>query len=185
MSPLWSKRLATATAAAHTAWLSREILREMTNEADRWVPLETGGILMGYHPTDAGAVVVTHAVGPGPRAIHARTRFVPDQDYHLREIARLYAASGRRLHYLGDWHCHPGGAAALSRTDRSTLKCIATEPAARAPRPLMCVLAPGPRWNIAMWQGELRSRRRCWSRRQLALRRLDVRLFDERSLTSG
>ena len=177
MSPLWSKRLATATAAAHTAWLSRETLLEMTEEADRWAPLETGGVLMGYHAGDAGAVVVTHAVGPGPNAVHERARFVPDQDYHLREIARHYAASGRRLHYLGDWHCHPGGAAELSQADRSTLKCIAAEPAARASRPLMCVLAPGPRWDVTVWQGEVRRRRRCWPRQHLALRCLDVRLF--------
>jgi integrative and conjugative element protein (TIGR02256 family) len=160
-------------------WLSRETFGEMTDEADRWAPLETGGNLLGYHATDAGAVVVTHAVGPGPHAVHERTRFVPDQDYHVSEIARLYAASGRQLQYLGDWHCHPGGAAELSRTDQGTLKRIAAAPAARASRPLMCVLAPGPRWDAAVWQGELRHPRRCWSRRQLALRRLEVQLFDE------
>jgi integrative and conjugative element protein (TIGR02256 family) len=180
MPPLWPRRLAAAAlAAAGSVWLSRKNFLEMTDEADRWAPLETGGILLGYHRPDARAFVLTHVVGPGPEAVHERTGFVPDQEYHLHEIARLYAASGRRLQYLGDWHCHPGGAAALSRTDHSTLKRIAAEPAARAARPLMCVLAPGPRWDVAVWQGELRHRRRCWSRQQLALHRLDVLLFDE------
>ena len=110
-------------------WLPVELLSEMSAEADRLAPLETGGVLLGYWGGTTAEPVVTHVLGPGPDAMHSRNQFTPDQEYHIAEIARLYADSGRRLHYLGDWHTHPGGAPALSKRDLKTLRRIAAEPA--------------------------------------------------------
>ena len=159
---------------ALTAWLPRHVICAMSAEADRVAPLETGGILLGYFASEARAVVVTEWLGPGPDAVHERSLFIPDQDYHLREIARRYAESGRRLEYAGDWHTHPHGLPSLSKTDRRTLKRIAAARHARSPRPLMCVLAPGPAWRATVWQGGLRG---CLYRR-LTVRSLDVRVYE-------
>lgn len=126
-------------------------MNDMVVEANRRTPLETGGVLMGYWSPDGAQVVVTAVVGPGPRAIHARSRFVPDAKYHEAEVARIYAASGRLHTYLGDWHTHPDAAAYLSSTDLSTLHRIGAYPAARASTPLMLVLGGGPAWSIAGW----------------------------------
>ncbi|MBW3628883.1 MAG: Mov34/MPN/PAD-1 family protein [Gemmatimonadetes bacterium] len=68
-----------------------------------------------------------------------------------QSIARIYAASGRVDTYLGDWHTHPGAGAYLSSTDLSTLHRIADCRTARAPTPLMIVLAGGPAWKVAGW----------------------------------
>lgn len=136
-------------------WLARQVLSALVEEASRAAPAETGGVLLGYRAAPDGEPVATHAVGPGPGAIHERHRFVPDHEYQLAEIARLYEESGRRLDYLGDWHTHPGGAAYLSQSDRATLRRIAAARAARASRAVMLILAPGPDWEPSAWLGRL------------------------------
>lgn len=136
-----------------TGWLPRLALRAMQEEGDSKAPLETGGILMGYWVTPVDAVVITGVIGPGPKAVHARSRFVPDAEYQEAEVARVYRTSGRLHTYLGDWHTHPRMAAYLSGTDRRTLCKIARTPGARSrvPGPLMAVLAGGAPWELRAW----------------------------------
>jgi integrative and conjugative element protein (TIGR02256 family) len=158
-----------------TLWLSRDVLSALVEEADRMAPLETGGVLLGYRP-EGDEPVVTDAIGPGPNAIHKRYRFVPDHDYQIHEIDRLYRDSGRLLEYLGDWHTHPGGLAELSTSDLAAIRAIATEKEARVPRPVMLVLAPGPDWALHAWRGTMTGRTRLW--RRLVTVRLKVHVFD-------
>lgn len=162
------------TAAPHpcTLWLPRCALREMMREADHRAPLETGGVLLGYWAAAQDAAVVEHIVGPGPRAARRRTDFAPDHAYQEREIAQLYRKAGGNLEYLGDWHTHPGGPAALSGKDVATLRRIARYSAARAPRPIMLLLAGGTPWRPAAWVGTLTKRR--WWRETLAVSPLSL-----------
>jgi integrative and conjugative element protein (TIGR02256 family) len=158
------------------AWLSRSVLTFLTEEADRAAPDETGGILLGYWTGQHGDPVITHAIGPGPGAIHERERFVPDHEFQTLQIARLYEASGRRLQYLGDWHTHPGADAYLSGKDEATLKQIAMHRDARAPKPVMLILAGGPEWLPSAWVAALTSRR-LW-RRRLITRLVQIKVFE-------
>jgi integrative and conjugative element protein (TIGR02256 family) len=157
-------------------WIGSHVLGRMRAEADRIAPSETGGVLLGYWAAISEEPVITHVIGPGPAAIHKPDFFLPDQRYHLTEIARLYEALGPQLCYLGDWHTHPGGAAYLSPTDQSTIFQIAREKAARAAHPIMVVLSPGPVWNFDGWVAHVD--RRCFRRPRLALRPIRFRLFD-------
>jgi integrative and conjugative element protein (TIGR02256 family) len=134
-------------------WLAHDVLSALTEEANRATPAETGGVLLGYIAELGKEPVVTHSVGPGPNAVHERTRFVPDHDFQLAEIARLYAASGARLQYLGDWHTLPDEAAYLSRKDKATIKQIALCKDARIKTPLMLILGFGPEWKPVAWMG--------------------------------
>lgn len=127
---------------------------------------------MGYWP-DFTSVVITDVIGPGPNAKRDRFSFHPDVAHHDDEITRIYLASGRLHTYLGDWHTHPKGAARMSPKDRKTLRAIASDPFARAPRPLMAILAGSQNWNIGVWSME--SYGFLWASR-VALAR--VRLFD-------
>lgn len=130
-------------------WLSPELRDELSIQADEWAPLETGGILLGYRDDESATLMMTTIVGPGPNADHKVDSFVPDAKWQEREISRLYAASGRRIEYLGDWHTHPTGSSLMSRRDRRTLKTISKSRTARARRPLMVVVSRGePVWNI-------------------------------------
>jgi len=133
-------------------WLSITDEEFLLREAAERFPNETGGVLMGYRG-EGGDLVVTAVLGPGPDAIHRPTSLVPDHVFHEEEIARLYEASGRRHQYLGDWHSHPGGSCALSRTDRRTLHRIARTPEARVPEPLMLVMGGGiSTWRLCVHQ---------------------------------
>lgn len=133
-------------------WIGCDAIASLESEATRRTPAETGGILLGYWAEDGRDCVVTHVIGPGPNAIHCETRFAPDHAYQVGEIGRLYEQSGRLLHYLGDWHSHPGGTGELSEQDRRTLRTIARARAARVRRPIMLILAGGPVWKPHCWR---------------------------------
>ena len=141
-----------------TAWIRAGAVDLMRQEAARKAPNETGGVLMGYLDRDGCAFLIDSAVGPGPAAMHARASFLPDHDFHEKEIARIYKESGRRITYLGDWHTHPLSTGYLSDRDLKTLKRIAADAEARARSPLMSVLA-GSKWTLFIWRGELVERR--------------------------
>lgn len=109
----------------------------LRDDSSRWVPLETGGVLLGVERDDE--LEVLELIGGGPGARRERTRFVPDGEWQRQQIADRYAASGRTLAYLGDWHSHPVGGKP-SRLDRSTAARIASTPSARCPRPLFIIV---------------------------------------------
>ena len=101
---------------------------------------------------DPERVRITGQIGPGPKALHELTSFVPDYDYQEREIAKRFRSTDGRETYLGDWHTHPGGASYLSKRDCATLSRIADYDEARAPEPLMLLLSDGDPWRVAVWR---------------------------------
>lgn len=122
----------------------------MVTEARRTDPLESGGILLGWHAADGRDLLAAAMIGPGPDAVHKRTRFEPDSAWQRRELSRVYRDSGRILTYLGDWHSHPGGSDTPSRRDERTARRIARHRSARVREPIMVIVAgQGTRWELA------------------------------------
>ncbi len=109
-------------------------------EANRWAPLETGGVLLGYGDLEGSDVVVVDVLGPGPRAEHGRSGFHPDSRWQAEQVAARYEASDRIVTYLGDWHSHPTSLPLPSEVDAGTARRIARDRAARASEPLMVIL---------------------------------------------
>lgn len=134
------------------AWISADALAVIVQEFRQSRPRETGGVLIGYEVTKDKDIVITQAVGPGPRATHNETSFTPDWLYHESEIARRYEKSGRMHTYLGDWHSHPDAATQLSLTDRHTLSKIAKHTDARIRTPLMVIIAECDPLKIQVWR---------------------------------
>lgn len=85
----------------------------MVAEANAAVPCETGGVLMGYWSDSGTEVVIVTLIGPGPRAERATDGLMPDHAFQEAAVERVYRESGRIVTYLGDWHTHPKGIAAL------------------------------------------------------------------------
>lgn len=135
-----------------TAWIDAAALDQARRHAHERHPLETGGLLLGWTDDATGDAVVAEIIGPGPAADHRRTSFLPDNDWQRAELARRYAASGRLHGYLGDWHTHPDGTGHPSVRDRRTLAGIAAAPLARAPRPLLVILAGRPDGPVHVWR---------------------------------
>lgn len=146
------------------------------DEASARFPLETGGTFMGWW-RDHSSVVVCDMIGPGPGAHHHAGSFQPDQEWQLREIARIYERSGRRTTYLGDWHTHPRAARGyVSRTDRGVLRQIISSPEARCPRPLMALLSGCPSaWLFDLWVASRRPRHLLWDGLDLDLAEVELR----------
>lgn len=124
-----------------TLWLTDRAAADIHKHADTKVPFETGGVLVGWHLGGPAEIVVARAIGPGPNAVHERTRFIPDGAWTDEQVGRVYEASGRLVTYVGDWHSHPGGSPSLSGTDVETLRRISRLPEARCPHPVMVVVA--------------------------------------------
>ena len=133
-------------------WLAESALREMSAEATRLAPLETGGVLLGWQNGDGGEVVIATVLGPGPGASHHRTRFSPDSTWQRREISCAYESSMRRLSYLGDWHSHPRGSATPSSRDTRTAKRIARARHARCGTPLIVILTESDGWHATTYR---------------------------------
>jgi integrative and conjugative element protein (TIGR02256 family) len=135
-----------------TVWLPVSLRDRMIEEAREHEPCETGGVLLGY---EAGAtdVIVCALIGAGPKAKRRRSGFEPDGEWQEPEIANAYERSGRIQTYLGDWHSHPEGVARPSRRDRDTAHRIAKHREARAPRPLMLIVArDDEEWEAAAYR---------------------------------
>lgn len=122
------------------AWLHRSALDAMLEETLARAPLETGGMLLGYRPTETDDVVITEVTGPGPGAHHGRRRFRPDGRWQQRRLAEAYASSGRITTFVGDWHCHPDEHPVPSRRDLRTARRTSRRKAARAPHPAMIIV---------------------------------------------
>jgi len=120
--------------------LREGIAEHVLADAAGFAPLETGGVLLGFHDDESGMRIVTELVGAGPKASRQRHLFTPDGPWQRAQIAEIYNASGRILAYLGDWHSHPHGNGP-SALDRSTARKIATTPAARCPHPVFLIAA--------------------------------------------
>lgn len=128
-------------------WIAEPVLDEITRLADAFAPLETGGVLVGWR--SGGDRVVAAALGPGPRALHGRHMFIPHDAWQIAAIDRLFALSGGDLDYLGDWHTHPDGIAAMSALDRKTLRKLGR----KTGDAVMAIAAPEEgRWRLAAWR---------------------------------
>jgi integrative and conjugative element protein (TIGR02256 family) len=118
-------------------WFERSALDKLYAEADRRFFVETGGALLGWrNERDA---VVARVLGPGPRAKHGLSHFEPDGKWQVAKGRAIYAASGRTIAYLGDWHTHPRGHPHPSRQDCKTACEIASDQDFRAPEPLYAI----------------------------------------------
>jgi integrative and conjugative element protein (TIGR02256 family) len=76
---------------------------------------ETGGALFGFDASTFGPPLITHASGPGPKAIRKRDFFLRDRAYTERQAEVAYTACCAR--WIGEWHTHPLGLPAPSERD--------------------------------------------------------------------
>lgn len=83
--------------------ISTRALEWMEREVRKRPDVETGGIIVGLCRGEK--VIVTHATGPGPQALHSANYFIKDTAYLQRVLNLLFQYYG--ANYLGVWHKHP------------------------------------------------------------------------------
>lgn len=94
--------------------LKRDLLALLKEAA----PAETGGLLVGFVSFKTRTVYVTRALPAPPDSAGSTGEFVRGVEGVPEELARIAERTGGVLHYVGDWHSHPGGSPNLSRTDK-------------------------------------------------------------------
>lgn len=106
------------------ALVLEDVLRAIRGEVRRARFRETGGPLVGYVTRD-GALFITHAGSPGPRAQLALRSVLIDGVTAQDFCAKVHRESSGRLDYVGDWHRHVGLSLMPSRLDRDAIRQMA------------------------------------------------------------
>lgn len=115
-------------------------------------PRETGGILVGRWTDDC--ILIQHASGPGPNAMHSRSRFVRDGDFAQRFLEEVVAASSGQYDYVGEWHSHTAWFGP-SPLDRLSMMHVARNPGYANAEPILglCIRARNQQWRLRFfWQ---------------------------------
>lgn len=155
-------------------WLSSHVMQSMIENARDLLPLENGGILLGWRSGEDRIIVDLR--GPGPLALHGRHCFLPDHKWQVAEIKSAFEVSGGDLDYLGDWHSHPDGIAEMSDLDSATLFRMAR----RVSAPLMLIVAgSGTEWIPRCWKGQIV---RAFFRQRLVATPQELKIFDPSSV---
>lgn len=157
-------------------WMRPDDLRVMESYAEEKHPLETGGMILGYHAASMDATVVTHVLGPGTYAAHQPNSFYPDGAYHQEQLSSIYSKTDGYCTYIGDWHTHPCGPPSPSMRDRRTLQKIRRTRSSRCPNPLMIILVGDPSRYAAI-AFQLDSSSGFLDRLYGRTRRLDIRTY--------
>lgn len=123
-------------------WLDAGAREFIAEESAKRRLRETGGGLFGFEGQKG--LVVVHALAPGPKARHRRTRLIPDYEYLQLAINEIHSRSNGRLSYIGEWHTHPLGRAHPSSTDESACARIASLPETDLARPLVIIQVTKP-----------------------------------------
>jgi integrative and conjugative element protein (TIGR02256 family) len=104
-------------------FLVEAVLNTFRSEARRAGWCETGGPLVGYL-SDDGAVVVTGAGGPGPRAQRRLTSVQIDGRHATAFCSQIYHQSNGSFDYVGDWHRHTLWSLKPSKSDEQAMMVL-------------------------------------------------------------
>jgi integrative and conjugative element protein (TIGR02256 family) len=141
----------------HGIYLGAVVADTIEQESRERYPLETGGILIGRIEGDR--VIVAHAIGPGPNAIHEPAKFLRDGDYAQQQLDEYVNVSEGIYDYIGEWHSHPLPVGPSMR-DRESMSWISTRSAYNQEEPILILCQ-----RIQLHQWALRGYR--WHRARL------------------
>lgn len=107
----------------------RRILATIVDQRFRYLPLETGGFLIGYR---RGVHLEVIDITLQEREdVATPMSFSREGGGHANKVERAWKGSARLQSVVGDWHSHPRGRAEPSSTDLKAWKQLAracTEP---------------------------------------------------------
>lgn len=87
---------------------------------------ETGGILLGRGPDQAGSIKIVQAGDAGPAAVR-RPRFFSRDTAHADALSRE-AWHRERVEWVGEWHTHPKAGSEPSELDLAAYIKVLSDP---------------------------------------------------------
>ena len=125
--------------------LSESAAEAMIVSSDKAKGKETGGILIGQYRGPALLAIVREATTKPRDSLFGRFWF----QRGAHGLKKLLADRWKEgLHYIGEWHCHPGGRATPSDPDIRAMRAIAENPAYDCSSPLLVILGGNPPLRI-------------------------------------
>ncbi|MER9491565.1 Mov34/MPN/PAD-1 family protein [Mesorhizobium sp. M0320] len=123
------------------------LLNSVSDASGHAGQVETGGILIGRYLTDGHTVVLEEATEMPKDSQFGPTWFRRGQ----RGLeALLKDRWARGLHYVGEWHSHPGGSPEPSSDDLAAMHRIASDPLYRCPSPIMLIIGGEPPQRVSI-----------------------------------
>lgn len=104
--------------------------------------IETGGILVGRYVDDGHLAIVEMASRRTPDSRSGRSWLVRGVSGLTSWLSHLWSTSN--IHYVGEWHCHPGASANPSPGDLSQMREISRDPAYCCPEPILLIVGGHP-----------------------------------------
>lgn len=122
-------------------WLSVDAVSVMLSAAARAGRQETGGVIIGHYGTEGWVADIVEATPKPPRS-QAGSNWFQRSASGLAEL--LKDRWKRSLHYLGEWHFHPGALPSPSASDVRAMQKIARDAAYDCPSPILVILGGYP-----------------------------------------
>lgn len=131
-----------------SVWLSPAAISSMMQSAVRAGRCETGGILIGRYGPEGWVADVMEAT-PKPKGSRSGWFWFERSDIGLATLLEERWQHG--LHYLGEWHSHPGGSPTPSDSDLRAMDKVARDDAYRCPAPLLVIVGGGAKstWSLS------------------------------------
>lgn len=100
-----------------TLYLDEGVAQQLRALRAAALPNETGGVLLGYHDFNIGAIVVVDALAAPPDSVASRTGFERGVEGLRQAVAEASRRTAGVVDYVGDWHSHPRGHSARPSGD--------------------------------------------------------------------
>lgn len=129
-------------------WLSSRAIETMVTLASNAGRHETGGILIGRYSAEGWSADIVEAT-PKPRGSSSGWFWFQRSQNGLASLLQSRWQAG--LHYLGEWHSHPGGLPLPSYPDIRAMQKIADDEAYRCSSPILVILGGRHKagWSIS------------------------------------
>lgn len=123
--------------APYTVTLEAAALSKMVSDCVQAGTGETGGILIGKYSSDGRIALISEITSHPKDSIRSSVTFLRGI-FGLKEL--LASRWNESLHYVGEWHYHPGGSPEPSGTDKHAMRSIAANPKYSCREPILIIL---------------------------------------------
>lgn len=132
---------------ATSVWLSSNAIAAMVEASIKAGRKETGGVLVGRYGSGWSLDIVEAT--PKPRGSLSGWFWFQRSATGLADLLRERWDEG--LHYVGEWHLHPGGDPTPSGQDIRAMRKIAADQAYQCPAPVLVIIGGSAKagWRIS------------------------------------